>query len=133
MLFNKLSHKNNTIIVHAPANPPESDWPKLCSVGKLFLSCYVYYLTGVPLFYIFLLSSSRDQQDIQEYLRYILSMALAEMKRKNRIVRFSRPALEIYTVTFIHISLAKAGHLARPSDEREEVYAIYDNEAMARE
>ena len=60
-------------------------------------------------------------------------MALAEMKMKNRIVRFSRPALEIYTVTFIHISLAKAAHLARPSDEREEVYAIYDNEAMARE
>ena len=60
-------NKNNTLIVHASANPPESDWPKLCSVGKLFLSCYVYYLAGVPLSYIFVLSSSGDQQDIQEY------------------------------------------------------------------
>ena len=55
-----------------------------------------------------------------------------EEKKQNH-VRSSRPALEIYTVTFIHISLSKAGHLARPRDERKEVYAIYDTEAMARE
>ena len=55
-----------------------------------------------------------------------------EDKKQNH-VRSSWPVLEIYTVTFIHISLAKTHHLARPKDEREEVYAIYDNEAIARE
>ena len=61
-------------------------------------------------------------------------MTLAEMEEeKQEHVRPSRPGLKIHTVTFIHISLAKVGQLAKPRDEMEEVHAIHDNEAMAPE